>query len=130
MILLNFAHPLTAAQQAQISVLLGSAPELRTIPVQIDQTQNLTPQVAALVDTAGLSPTDWQTIPILVNPPGLSVVTALLLAELHGRMGGFPSLVRIRPIPSSTPTTYDVAEVINLQAIRETSRRYRYSNPT
>jgi hypothetical protein len=125
MLLLNFAHPLTPAQQSQLITLVGVAPEVRVIPVQIDQSQPLASQVAALVDAAGLTPDAWQTTPILVNPPGLSVVTALLLAELHGRIGGFPTLLRIRPTPGSTPTTYELAELINLQAVRGESRRRR-----
>jgi len=49
----------------------------------------------------------------------------VLLAELHGRIGHFPSLIRLRPLPGSTPTTYEVAELINLQAIREEARGRR-----
>jgi hypothetical protein len=49
----------------------------------------------------------------------------VLLAELHGRIGHFPALIRLRPLPGSTPTTYEVAELINLQAIREDARRRR-----
>ncbi|NTW03805.1 MAG: hypothetical protein HGA19_21450 [Oscillochloris sp.] len=114
MLLLNFTHPLTVAQQNQLNTLLGADPEVRVIPVQIDQAQPLAPQVVALIDAAGLSPTAWQSTPILINPPGLSTVTALLLAELHRRIGRFPALVRIRPTPGSTPTSYEVAEIINL----------------
>jgi len=125
MLLLNFTHPLTAPQYAQLTALLVAAPQVRDIPVQIDQTQPLAPQVAVLADTASLSPAEWQTIPLLVNPPGLAIVTALLLAELHGRTGYFPAIVRIRPMASSGPTTYEVAEVINLQTLRDAARTRR-----
>ncbi|NTU79610.1 MAG: hypothetical protein HGA45_09435 [Chloroflexales bacterium] len=122
MLLLNFAHPLTTIQREQIARLLGTIPEERDIPVQINQAQPLASQIVTLANAAGLSPTEWQTTPLVINPPGLAIVTALLLAELHGRSGGFPTMIRIRPIPERTPTTYEVAEVINLQAVREAGR--------
>lgn len=62
---------------------------------------------------------------VLINPPGYAPAAAVLLAELHGRSGHFPAIVRIRPVPDSNPTRYEVAEVINLQAIRERSREER-----
>ena len=33
-----------------------------------------------------------------VVPPALNFITAVLLAELHGRMGYFPAIVRLRPV--------------------------------
>ena len=48
-----------------------------------------------------------------------------LLAELHGRIGHFPSLIRLRPLAGSTPTTYEVAELLNLQTIREMAHTRR-----
>lgn len=125
MLLLNFTHPLTSQQHAQLTALLGSAPEVRTIPVQIDQSQPLAPQVVAIADAAGLTPSAWQTTPLIINPPGLALVTALLLAEIHGRSGGFPTVVRIRPVVGSVPTSYEIAEVLNLQTLRETARLRR-----
>jgi hypothetical protein len=40
-------------------------------------------------------------------------------------MGYFPTILRIRPVPQSTPLRYEVAEVINLQSVRETARKLR-----
>jgi len=45
-----------------------------------------------------------------------------LLAYLHGLMGYFPAVIRLRPVEGSTPPQYEVAEVINLQAVREEAR--------
>ena len=126
MLILNFTHPLTPQQQAQIEALAHtSIEEVRTIPVQIDQDEPLQPQITAIVDAVGLSSEEWQTRPFLVNPPGYAPAAFVLLAELHGRIGHFPSLIRLRPLPGSTPTIYEVAELINLQAIREEARRRR-----
>jgi len=73
----------------------------------------------------GLSPVEWQTLPFLINPPSLNVIAVTLIAELHGRMGHFPAIVRLRPVADSVPTRYEVAEVINLQAVRDTARSQR-----
>ena len=126
MLILNFTHPLTPEQRAQIEALAHtSIEEVRTVPVQIDQSEPLEPQITAIVDSVGLSSEEWQTRPFLVNPPGYAPAAFVLLAELHGRIGHFPSLIRLRPLPGSTPTVYEVAELINLQAIREEARRRR-----
>lgn len=127
MLILNFTHPLTDAQRAQIEALAHtSIEEVRTIPVQIDQSEPLEPQITVIVDATNLSSKEWQTRPLLINPPGYAPAAFVLLAELHGRIGHFPSLIRLRPLPDSTPTIYEVAELINLQAIREEARRRRY----
>lgn len=125
MLLLNFTHPLTDAQCAQIEALAGTPiEEVRTILVQIHQQEALEPQIAAIVESVGLSSIEWQTRPLLINPPGYAPAAFVLLAELHGRIGHFPSLVRLRP-KSGPITTYEVAELLNLQEIREASRRRR-----
>lgn len=126
MLILNFTHPLTQFQRTQIESLAGtSTEEVRNVPVQIDQAEALAPQVAALVDAVGLSAEEWQTRPLLINPPGYAPAAFVLLAELHGRIGHFPALVRLRPVTDSVPTRYEVAELLNLQAIREQARYRR-----
>lgn len=126
MLLLNYSHPLTPAQLAQIETLLGQSIErVITIPSQIDAQQPLAPQVSQLAEAANLTPQEWQTAPLLLNPPALNFSAALLLAELHGRMGYFPPIVRLRPIPGSLPPQFEVAEVLNLQTVRESARKKR-----
>jgi len=126
MLILNFSHPLTDEQQAQIEALANtSIEEVRIIRVQINQEEQLEPQITAIVDSAGLSSEEWQTRPLLINPPGYAPVAIALLAELHGRMGHFPTLLRLRPVADSTPTTYEVTELLNLQSIRDEARRRR-----
>ena len=78
------------------------------------------------MDEAALPGETYQNAPILVNPPSLNFITALLLAELHGRMGYFPPVLRLRPVPDSLPPRYEVAEILNLQAVRDEARRKRF----
>ena len=126
MLILNFSHPLTPEQQAQIEALTGEKiAEVRRVPSQMDSAAPFIPQIRQLVDSLKLSPDEWQTVSILVVPPALNFSAAVLLAHLHGRMGYFPPIVRIRPIPESLPPRYEVAEIINLQAEREAARKTR-----
>lgn len=127
MILLNFSHPLTASQIAQVEALTGKT-ITRVIPlaVHFDNNQPFLPQLFGLMDQIPLSSEDLQTEPLILNPPALNFITALVLAELHGRMGFFPPILRLRPVEGSLPPAYEVAEVLNLQNLRDASRRKRY----
>lgn len=125
MLILNFSHPLTNDQRTQIEQLAGMPiSEIRTIPVQIEQGEPLGPQVVAFVDAVGLAPDEWQTTPLLINPPGYAPAAFVLLAELHGRMGHFPTLLRLRPRQGPV-TAFEVAELLNLQTVREMARKRR-----
>ncbi|WP_299025178.1 CRISPR-associated protein Csx15 [uncultured Thermanaerothrix sp.] len=126
MILVNFSHPLSADQMKQLQALLG-VPIDRVVEVhsQIEPDQPLAPQVAAMVDQAGLTLEEWQNAPIIVNPPSLNFSAVLLIAELHGRMGYFPACVRLRPVNGAIPPRFEVAEVLNLQSQRDAARRRR-----
>ena len=53
------------------------------------------------------------------------VVAVVLLAELHGRCGYFPSCVRMRPVSGARPPRYQAAEVLDLQAVRDGARGKR-----
>lgn len=126
MILLNFSHPLTRDHLRQVETLTGRVVEwVIEIHSQIDPQRPLAPQVIALVDQATLSPTEWQTLPLLVNPPSLNFIAVVLLAELHGRCGYFPAHLRLRPVHGSLPPQYEIAEVLDLQVIRDGARRKR-----
>lgn len=126
MLLLNYSHPLTPAQIAQIEALLGQTIErVINLPSQINAQQPLATQMIELAEAANLTSEEWQSAPILLNPPALNFSAATLITELHGRMGYFPSLLRLRPISGSLPPQFEVAEIINLQEIRETARHKR-----
>lgn len=127
MLLLNFSHPLSPVQLAQIEQLTRQRLErVINLPVHFENEQPFLPQLKRLVDAIPLSAEEMQTKDVLVNPPSLNYITALLLAEMHGRMGYFPAIVRLRPIPESLPPRYEVAEILNLQAVRDLARKKRY----
>lgn len=126
MIVLNFAHPFTEDQIDKIKAATAKDVK-RTIylPAQFDPAYPFRPQLDALMEKVNLSSDEWQSEPILVNLPSLNHIAALLLAELHGRMGHFPSIVRIRPNLETTPIQYEFAEVLDLQAVRDAAREDR-----
>lgn len=126
MVIVNFSHPLTAAQLEGVEALAGHKVE-RVIEAraQFDHERPFAPQVRALADQVGLTPEEWQTAPLLVNPPSLHTIVAVLLAELHGRMGYFPSILRLRLVPGSNPPRFEVAEILNLNEIRAEARKGR-----
>jgi len=126
MLILNFSHPLTSEQVAALEALTGQpAAPIIHVDTQFDHLQAFIPQVEALADACGLSPAEWQTTPLLVVPPALSPIAVALLAELHGRMGYFPSCVRLRPVASAVPPRFEVAEILPLNAVREAARGRR-----
>lgn len=125
MLILNFSHPLTGEQKARIEALAGAAIDnIYNITVQIDQGEPLAAQIRAIVSAVQLSSEEWQTRPLLINPPGYAPAAFVLLAELHGRIGHFPTLIRLRP-KTGALTTFEVAELLNLQEVREAARKRR-----
>jgi len=127
MIILNFSHPLTQAQLEQINALVDEpVSQVVDLAVQFDNQHPFTAQFKTLAESIPLSPAELQTRPVLVNPPSLNFITGLLLAELHGRMGYFPPILRLRAVEDSLPPRYEVAEILNLQKQREMARTRRY----
>ncbi|TCO63528.1 CRISPR-associated protein Csx15 [Caldanaerobacter subterraneus] len=128
MFLINFSHPLTEDQIQKLEEKLGQKIErVMEIDAYIDQQKPLIPQIAELVDRVGFTSHEWQTVPFILNPPSLSISAVTLLAEVHGRCGYFPPVLRLRPIEGSLPLQFEVAEIISLHQVREEARRKRGS---
>jgi len=127
MILLNFSHPLTSEQVSQIERLTNQKVDVvHELPAQFDSQADFLPQMHALMDRLPLSANELQTAPILVNLPSLNFIAALVLANLHGRMGYFPPVIRLRPVTESLPPRYEVSEILNLQGVRDSARKQRF----
>jgi len=127
MILLNFSHPLTEAQLMDIKEQVSQSDfDLLEIKTHFDHQLPFPEQITGLIDSLDISSQSWQTEPILINPPALNVIALSLVADLHGRMGYFPAIIRLKPIPDSLPQQFEFAEIINLQSIRDQARAHRY----
>ena len=126
MILLNFAHRLTASQTEQIDALVGIPLErVVEVPTHFDVARPFTEQALELVNQAGLKGEEWETLPLLVNLPALSVIAGLVLAEIHGRSGHFPAILRLRLKEGAVVQEYEAAEILNLQQVRDVARKQR-----
>ena len=125
-LVVNFSHPLTEEQKERARLLLNCRiEEIIELPIQLDHERPFDPQIDEVVDKVGLTSHQWQTKPVLVNLPGYAPAAAVLIAELHGRMGHFPTILRLRPVRAEGTTTYEVAEIIDLQATRDAARGRR-----
>jgi len=126
MIVIAFAHPLTEEQLGQLRELTGeTVTRVFHETTQLDQERPFAPQLRKLIERIDLSPQEWQTERIVVVPPSFSPITALLLAHLHGRMGYFPPVARLRPVAGAVPTRFEIAEILDLNGEREEGRRRR-----
>jgi len=124
--ILNFAHPLTEEQLSRIEELAGAKiTGVINIDSQIDTAKPIEEQIAAMLDRTGLTSEEWQTKPLLVNLPSLNYSAAAMLAQLHGRMGYFPPILRLRPVTEGIAPRFEAAEILNLQAMRERAREKR-----
>ena len=129
MLLLNFSHPITHEQHQYLETLIGETlTSLPLPPVQFDNHSSYPDQVEELLSSIALmTPTTWQTSRMLLILPGHSPIAAILVAAIHGRSGYFPSFVRLRPRAGTTSPEFEVAEIINLQTIRDTARHTRHT---
>lgn len=98
------------------------------ISVQFNPSCEFSPLVRQLLQSSDLHGMQWQINPILVNLPALNVIAAVLLSELHGRMGYFPTIMRLRQVEGTVPLQFEVAELINLQVVRDDARSLRQEN--
>ncbi len=124
--IINFAHPLTKEQLLGIKALANiRIAGVIEVTSQINPDKAIEPQIEAMLDQINLTPQEWQTKPILLNLPSLNFSTAALLAQLHGRIGYFPSILRLKPNVEGLTPRFEAAELLNLQAMRERARGKR-----
>jgi len=124
--ILNFGHPLTSDQKKQIRAMTGQRiSKVLEVKCQLDPQRPFFEQTQELLSQVPLTPDQWQTLSILVNPPSFAPIACIVLAELHGRIGHFPPILRLRPT-ADVPPTFEVAEIINLQNLRDRSRQLRF----
>lgn len=122
---INFSHPFTTDQLAQIEQLAGTGVrEVVEAPSQFDNAGQFVVQARQLVDRVAWTPRDWQTRSFVVRLPSLDVIAALVVAEIHGRAGYFPTIVRLRPSTGAV-RVFEVVELISLQAARDAARETR-----
>lgn len=126
MIILNFSHPLTDEQIKDIENITGKdVTQVINILTQFDHKLPFKKQIIQIIESTGFSKEEWQTLPLIINPPSYSPITACLIAKIHGITGYFPTIIRLRPVEDSIPQKFEVAEIINLQELRDKARDWR-----
>jgi len=95
--------------------------DLPGAPVQFAGERPLAEQAVEILDSAGLTVDEWSSLLFIVNPPGLASAAAAVLAEIHGRSGHFPHVMRMTPKPEEK-AVFDVTEIVKLQNIRDDAR--------
>ncbi len=126
MLILNFSHPLTEQQLATVTTLVsGPVTGVKTVACQFDPERPFAEQTQYLLEGIGLNAEEWQTTPLLLILPSLAPIAAAVLAEIHGRAGYFPPVLRLKPVVGVVPPRFEVAEVLELQRIRDEARKRR-----
>lgn len=124
MTLLNLAEPLSREDVSAISALSGrKARRVVDVVPKLDDALPLAPQVRALVDGVGLSAKEWETTSVVVCLPNDPVAATLVVAEIAGRRGRAPTVVRYGAV---TPRgKREPAELISLHEVRKEARHVR-----
>jgi hypothetical protein len=124
MLLLNFAHELFPEDITAVEAISGQTVSrlIERLNPYFDVQRSYEEQARELVDSLQLEPDEWRP-PILVNLPSFGVITALVLADIHGRLGHFPAVLRLRPVKDAKVRQFEVAEIIDVEAIRDKSRK-------
>jgi len=127
-LILNFSgHPVLAGHQQEIQRLM-KWPTSEVIDVALGNVPEDNKFVSAIekaVNTVDLTSEEWQKIPMVVIPAGYTPVWSVVQAVLHGRLGHFPEIVRLRPAPAHSSEKFEVAEIMNLHEVRHHSREKR-----
>ena len=117
--IINFSHPLSDVGREQ----LGN-PEIENIRVQIDLDAPVASQIVTIVDSIQ-TPLDGTVAGLAIILPGMSEATAYLLAEMHGRMGGFPNIVPLRRDEDSGIFVVAEEGTQSLDRVRQNGRKVR-----
>jgi hypothetical protein len=127
-LIINFSgHPVLPGQQKDIGQMMHwPTPEIINVSLgNVAEDHNFVSTIEKAVEKVALSPEEWQSTPIVVIAAGYSAVWSVVLAELHGRLGYFPDVVRLRPASTVSNEKFEVAEIMNLREIRHNSRDKR-----
>lgn len=127
-LILNFSgHPVLSGQQQSIQQLMHwqSSEVIDVSMGNVPEDNKFVSAIEKAINKVELSPEEWQSIPFVVIPAGYSAVWTVIQAVLHGRLGHFPDVVRIRPSPPLSAEKFEVAEILNLHEVRHQARAKR-----
>ena len=124
MTLLNLAEPLSREDVSVIAALSGRrARRVVDVVPRFDANLPLAPQVSSLVDGLGFSTKEWETTSIVICLPPDPVAATLVVAEIAGRRGRAPTVVRYGA--AKVGGKREPAELISLHEVRKEARHVR-----
>lgn len=129
-IVLNFSHNFTTEQKDEILELLGKSEgevEFREglgRQYQYESAFGLVKQVREQVANVRLSASAWQEYQIIINLPAHSGGAMIALADMHGRMGYFPTVLRVERADDG----FHYTEAIDLEKLRLRALKQRQAN--
>ena len=127
-LIVNFSgHPVLPGQKKAIEKLMHwQEVEVIDVPLRnVPEDRHFVLAIEKVVDGIDISPKEWQELPMVVIPAGYSAVWAIVQSILHGRLGHFPDVVRLRPASPLSVEKFEVAEIMNLHQVRHQSRDKR-----
>lgn len=127
-LIVNFSgHPVLPGQKKAIEKLMHwQGTEVIDVPLgNVPEDRHFVVAIEKAVDSIDISPKEWQELPMVVIPAGYSAVWAIVQSILHGRLGHFPDVVRLRPSSPLSAEKFEVAEIMNLHQVRHQSRDKR-----
>jgi len=124
-LLINFSsHIIQAGQKKDIQKKM-QWPALEVIDARlgnVPENRNFVKFLVSHIEKIDLTTNEWQTARLAVAPAGYVPAWSVLLSELHGRLGYFPDVVRLRPAPKTAEEKFEVAEIVALREIRSQAR--------
>ena len=75
-----------------------------------------------MIDNVGLTPSEWQSLPIVINIHPFAPVATVVLAWIHGLRGFFPDVIRM--VRNDERGCFDVTEILSLQSVRNQTREW------
>ncbi len=124
MILINFSSPIKENQIRQAESLLHEQIEqIVNFNIQIDSDLLLVPQFKEAMGKFPLTYNELRNEPVAIILPTQNNLAALILVEMHCRMGYFPPILWVRLQPYSLPPRFEVVELIDLQKLEDTQKK-------
>ena len=119
MLLIDFGHPISDAIKMQVENLVKRPITYHNIEKKrfVDD-RPFKEQLEELFDAAPLKSIPWEQADLIINLPTFSPIVATVLAEINGRSGKWPAILRMRPVADALVQTFELAEIINLGSIR------------
>jgi hypothetical protein len=117
MLLLNFGSKIGQIEIEQINALShDKITEWVYLPVDPYNQAPFQQQLSGLYKKAKLTNEDFMKQTLVLNLPASALNAAIILADIHGRTGKFPLVIRLRPAMFGIRVRSDVVDLLDLNS--------------